>query len=849
MRRAELSFSRTFSAVSCLALAFVVACRPTTGRAETPAVRKAERVFEQAIRLDALGNGEVRLEWTLPPAEFVRLVALLGRTTHVPGKDGRPDTLARVAPGSANLVHFLNLENLSLVVEGARMTIDQSRHRLAATLNVPGWARTSGAGRWFVEVLDNARWYDLLESSAPPLAGTLDFEADKGAGTDTAVYVSRQTVGAVTHSARLRITLPRAARQPKLVKRPNGRWAVTYRLAAPATGKRESADPEYQVLPRGEVVPAIHKLYGDPAWSTLALARINLGNPGSEVLRDLRVRARVATSLGKTGWTEWEQIAAVVYPGQSVQYPLHPVLDAAALMVESRENGRLHVEFEHTRPDKEKVRHDVQATLTVLGRNDTPFTNLDLRKVPDATFRHRFQDLPLTVTAFVTPNDPVIKDLKGRLSAFIGGRATRGSAAAARRYAKAVYDFFRANIAYSSPTTEQTADGRPAQHFNYPRDVLKAGTGTCVDLAITFASLAEAAGLEAGVMLIPGHALPFVFLPNTSPRQFLVVETTLCGRGSLDGSSSFQDAAAKGLATYVNAERHGQFVFAKLRLLRKHISAPELPAPAAANPLDAWGRKLPPANPEVSLGAIALKHNILRGERLGMEVYVPVSVTNSRGHGCALVVQLTDAAGKPFTDARKRNLLVKAALPTPKADKTELTTYKVFYPYAATPYPADGHWRELGLLVDVWSDLYRETIAGPGYRERFFLQRPAPTQKEPRPMPQCFRVQTAKTNRGAGTPGYFLLVKDTQVKGAADADVSLQARVVDYDKFTDLKDPDGKKLVLSAKGKVGNFFFSEAQIAGVVPLKANGFGLALNLWDKKTSSFLLPQAVVVKVHK
>src|SRR5262249_35077320 len=155
------------------------------------------------------------------------------------------------------------------------------------------------------------------------------------------------------------------------------------------------------------------------------------------------------------------------------------------------EKAKLSVELSYTAGGK-TITKTSTTRLTVLGRNDAAYTVLPAEQ-KWTTFYHQFQESSVVVTAFVTPNDPVIKDLKGELSKRIGGVATVTDDGA-MKFAKAVYDYFRTNISYSSPATTSGAEGKLVQHLNYPRNVLKAGTGTCIDLAVTFASLAEAAG-------------------------------------------------------------------------------------------------------------------------------------------------------------------------------------------------------------------------------------------------------------------------------------------------------------------------------------------------------------------
>jgi hypothetical protein len=76
----------------------------------------------------------------------------------------------------------------------------------------------------------------------------------------------------------------------------------------------------------------------------------------------------------------------------------------------------------------------------------------------------------------------------------------------------------------------------------YGRDVLGKRAGTCIDLAILFASACEAVGLEPVLILPPGHCFPAVKLFDKERHEIglIGVETTMIGR------YEFEEALRKG---------------------------------------------------------------------------------------------------------------------------------------------------------------------------------------------------------------------------------------------------------------------------------------------------------------
>src|SRR5262249_55212055 len=124
-----------------------------------------------------------------------------------------------------------------------------------------------------------------------------------------------------------------------------------------------------------------------------------------------------------------------------------------------------------------------------------------------------------------------------------------------------------------------------------PREVLRGHAGTCVNTSICYASLAEAAGLESFIVLIPGHAFAGVILPKS--RELVYVETTGCGGGTPETSIDFERAPEAASDEMKKAADAKLFMVVNMAEVRgKGIVPPELPAP----PRDAvaeWGVVIP----------------------------------------------------------------------------------------------------------------------------------------------------------------------------------------------------------------------------------------------------------------
>jgi hypothetical protein len=127
--------------------------------------------------------------------------------------------------------------------------------------------------------------------------------------------------------------------------------------------------------------------------------------------------------------------------------------------------------------------------------------------------------------------------------AMLGYQEVRGTTrpAVVREQAKAVYEALAAP-GYTYVNAPVSMDAR-AQRIKLPGAVLEDRSGNCIETTLVFAAAFEAMGMRPVVVLYEDHAQVAVRAWEDDPA-LLVLETTLCGRGS------FADAAAAGEARY-----------------------------------------------------------------------------------------------------------------------------------------------------------------------------------------------------------------------------------------------------------------------------------------------------------
>src|SRR5262249_39108250 len=141
--------------------------------------------------------------------------------------------------------------------------------------------------------------------------------------------------------------------------------------------------PTFEVKPRRDLMPALHKLYGDPSWLTYYLARTTFENVTSEPLRDVRLRARLRTSKGVAKWTNWDNVAAIVHPGQVVQFPLYATWEERVWRIASGERAEVAFELSYPGANRQRGKTPRRSRVTVLGKNDLRYTNVDQSEMGD----------------------------------------------------------------------------------------------------------------------------------------------------------------------------------------------------------------------------------------------------------------------------------------------------------------------------------------------------------------------------------------------------------------------------------------------------------------------------------
>jgi hypothetical protein len=345
---------------------------------------------------------------------------------------------------------------------------------------------------------------------------------------------------------------------------------VRYRPVRIAT-KAEPAKMSFKVTPAERVLSGAYKAYGfgGPHW----VGRVAVSNAGPSRATDVRVRHKVE---GHSEWSPWAKLADVA-PGETLVECLYPVLSPATAQLKSDTPTHLLVEWRYVDGDGKEKSDSDGVRLTLLGGNEFIFCR---SRNGAKGFADQYDNADL-LAAWVSRDDPVVREVAALGAKRAGGAAANDGNYNAIATLKGLYEIMVANdVTYQHPPTladtTLSFDNLSVQNVKYPRDVLRDRSGTCIDLAILYASMLHATGLPAFLCIVPGHCFPVVALPDGA---LAAVEVTGVGGGGRMGVKAvpFGDVFRYGVKELEDALK-GPHVLVDLRHQWTHgVSCPELP--------------------------------------------------------------------------------------------------------------------------------------------------------------------------------------------------------------------------------------------------------------------------------
>jgi len=457
--------------------------------------------------------------------------------------------------------------------EGASATYDDMNSAVHLSLTEVGGLANAGDGRWSLEIGEGMDF--------------VAFAPGKDGRTVAHFYEVGMWPNSVMYRGPVRYRLPAGATAPFWSEK---RHTLEYTLKrAPGTGPAR-LDWKLQVKPR--LMTCIYKVYGLGAdFAAMWVAKALFKNEGKSTIRNLKIRYQLEEY---SHWSPWQRFAELV-PGQSVVGNYYPVLQAQIAKLTSNTPANLLMAWSYEDLAGETHEDSTGERIVLLGGHEFVFSNLTQGE-SYGTWAEGSNNAPF-VAAWVSRDDMVVKQFAALANKNAGGLGASSSDENAIKVLQAIYQLEQINdFTYQHPPgvvdKSLSFDVQMIQNIKYPRDVIRDKSGTCIDLAILYAALANNVGLRPYLAFIPGHCFPVFQLPS---GNVVAVESTGVGGGLRHGTAPFDKMLQYGLKELAAARKDGRIhLIDCYTLWTGGIANPEL-ASLPPDILTKWGirRDLP----------------------------------------------------------------------------------------------------------------------------------------------------------------------------------------------------------------------------------------------------------------
>ncbi|ALM75893.1 cysteine protease [Thermococcus barophilus] len=333
---------------------------------------------------------------------------------------------------------------------------------------------------------------------------------------------------------------------------------------------------EYRVYSKEQIMSGAYKVYGNPKLG-FWVAKVVLHNSGNGAIKNIKISYSIDNYA-----PEVERSYPILVPNGTIVDLYFPILssEVTKLTASTPSNLRIRITYEVNGETKEE---SITKSLSILGVNDFVFSSLSPEE-STGSFYDTFSNAPL-LAAWVTPSDPVVREFADMGNKLAGGAGASLSDDEAIKSLSGMWALAVINGFSYKTEGEGYWTGKFAEHIMFPRDVIRDKSGTCIDLALWFSSLAMSQGLKAYIVLMPGHAFPLIQLPSGA---IIPVEAT-----AINSGVSFQEAIQAGINTWQKAMSGPYIVVNIAEEHSKGIVPPELPQ-LPADILSKWGITLQP---------------------------------------------------------------------------------------------------------------------------------------------------------------------------------------------------------------------------------------------------------------
>jgi hypothetical protein len=178
-----------------------------------------------------------------------------------------------------------------------------------------------------------------------------------------------------------------------------------------------------------------------------------------------------------------------------------------------------------------------------------------LRSAEDMFWGNSFKYAPF-IASWVTPHDHLVETVLAharlltadhRLPGYESWKNAAQQEPETRREAKAIFNALqRMGLSYVKSSATLGDHQGVSERVRMPRVSLTESSANCIDAVVMYASLFENLGMDADIVLVPGHAYVGVRVAEGSPN-FLYIDVALTGRSTFEAAVA---SAEKGMASH-----------------------------------------------------------------------------------------------------------------------------------------------------------------------------------------------------------------------------------------------------------------------------------------------------------
>ena len=201
-----------------------------------------------------------------------------------------------------------------------------------------------------------------------------------------------------------------------------------------------------------------------------------------------------------------------------------------------------------------------QVTITDSASNSSYETTVPvrLRSAEDMFWGNGFKYASF-IASWVTPHDRNVESVLSRAKQFTADHRLPGyenwktvaqQEQETYREARAIFNaLHHSGLSYVKSSATLGDHKGVSERVRMPRVSLAQSSANCIDAAVMYASLFENLGMDASIVIVPGHAYAGVRVAEGSPK-FLLIDVALTGRSTFEAAVA---SAQSGMASHAPA--------------------------------------------------------------------------------------------------------------------------------------------------------------------------------------------------------------------------------------------------------------------------------------------------------